>query len=126
MEEGNGAEEPNFPVLGYSSQHGTPGPNFHCEGIFALYVESLKTLVPHHNYAHWIPVHIRDMESLSIPILQEFEEHSHWVTRKTMNRFSTIPIDQVHEQNNEVVKGSGGAVSWTENHSPLEMDGRRA
>lgn len=53
-------------------------------------------------------------ESLPAPTLQEFEEHGHWVIRKTMNR---IPIDQAHEQNSEVVKGSGGAVGLTENPS---------
>ena len=95
----------------------------HREGNFSLYVESLKALVPwffaldHHNYARWIPIHIRDMESLPAQILKEFEEHGHWVIRKTTNRFSTIPIDQAHEQNNEVVKGSGGAVGLTENPS---------
>ena len=92
-------------------------------GNFALYVESFKALVPyffaldHHNYARWIPLHIRDTESLPAPILQEFEEYSHWVIRKTMNRFSTIPIDQAHEQNNEVGKGSGSAIGLTENPS---------
>ena len=30
-------------------------------------------------------------------------------------RFSSIPIDQAHEQNNELVKGPGGAVGLTEN-----------
>ena len=95
----------------------------HREGNFPLYVESLKALVPwffsldHHNYARWIPIHIRDMESLPAPILKEFEEHSHWVIHKTTNRFSTIPIDQAHEQNNEAVKSSGGAVGLTENPS---------
>lgn len=53
-------------------------------------------------------------ESLPAPTLQEFEEHGHWVIHKTMNR---IPIDQAHEQNSEVVKGSGGAVGLTENPS---------
>ena len=48
----------------------------HCEGNFPLYVESLKALVPwffaldHHNYARWIPIHIRDMESLPETILK--------------------------------------------------------
>ncbi len=28
-----------------------------------------------------------------------------------------MPIDQVHERNNELVKGSGGAVGRTENPS---------
>ena len=95
----------------------------HREGNFHLYVESLKALVPwffaldHHNYARWIPIHIRDMESLPPFIFKEFEEHGHWVIQKTMNRFSLMPIDQAHEQNNEVVKGSGGAVGLTENPS---------
>jgi len=70
----------------------------HREEKFHLYVESLKTLVPwfftldHHNYARWLPIHIRDMESLPAPILKEFEEHGHWVVNKTTNRFSTMPI----------------------------------
>ena len=54
------------------------------------------------------------------PILKEFEEHSHWVIHKTTNRFSAIPIDQAHEQNNEVVKDSGGAVGLTENPSAFK------
>ena len=49
----------------------------HREGNFKLYVESLKELVPwffalnHHNYARWIPIHIRDMESLPAPIRKQ-------------------------------------------------------
>ena len=35
--------------------------------------------------------------------------------RKTHSKFSCIPIDQGYEQNNELVKGSGGAVGLTEN-----------
>ncbi len=89
---------------------------------FSLYVESLKALVvpwffslDHQNYSRWISVHIRDMESLPASILQEFRENGHWVVNKTTNRFSSMPIDQAHEQNNELVKGSGGAVGLTEN-----------
>ena len=95
----------------------------HREQHFPLYVESLKALVPwffaldHQNYFGWIPVHIRDMESLPASIHKEFEEHGHWVVYKTTNRFSSIPIDQAHEQNNDLVKSSGGAVGLTENPS---------
>ena len=46
-----------------------------------------------------------------------FEQHGNWVVFKTTNRFSAIPIDQAHENNNEIVKGSGGAVGLTENPS---------
>ena len=57
------------------------------------------------------------MECLPAPILKEFEEHRHWVIKKTTNRFSTIPIDQAHEQNNKIIKGCGGMVGLTENPS---------
>ena len=95
----------------------------HRQQDFSLYVESLKALAPwffaldHHNYARWIPIHIRDMESLDASIRHEFEECGHWVVQKTTNRFSSIQIDQAHEQNNALVKGSGGAVGLTENPS---------
>jgi hypothetical protein len=91
----------------------------HREGNFALYVESLKSLVPwffslgHTNYARWIPIHIRDMESLPPTLKEDFQNN--WVISKTTNTFSSIPIDQAHEQNNAIVKGSGGAVGLTEN-----------
>ena len=62
-----------------------------------------------------MPVHIRDMKSLPKAIKEEFEKHSHWVLSKTTNKFSTIPFDQAHEQENKVVKGSGGAIGLTEN-----------
>jgi len=98
----------------------------HREKKFSLYVESLKNVVPwffafdHHNYARWIPVHIRDMESLPTSVYEQFEERGHWVVQKTTNRFSAMPIDQCHEQNNEIVKGSGGAIGLTENPSAFK------
>ena len=95
----------------------------HREGNFSLYVESLKMLaslffaLDHHNYARWIPIHIRDMENLPVHIFKEFVEHGNWVIRKTTKRFSAMPIDQAHEQNNETVKGSAGGIGLTESPS---------
>ncbi|KAG0725853.1 hypothetical protein GWK47_037801 [Chionoecetes opilio] len=44
----------------------------------------------------------------SPPAVQhQFEVNGNWVVSKTAKRFSTIPIDQAHEQNNELVKGEG-------------------
>ena len=86
-------------------------------------MESLKALVPwffafdHQNYFRRIAIHIRDMECLPASIYEELNEHGNWVVNKTTNRFSSLPIDQAHERNNELVKGSGGAVGLTE--SPL-------
>lgn len=37
-----------------------------------------------------------------------------WVVQKT-EKFSSIPVDHSHEQNNALVKGSGVAVGLTEN-----------
>lgn len=73
----------------------------HRECNFSLYIESLKALAPwffaldHHNYARWLPIHIRDMENLPMSIHSEFEDHGHWVICKTQNRFSAMPIDQM-------------------------------
>ena len=95
----------------------------HREKIFPLYLDSLKEIIPwffaldHYHYARWMPVHIRDMENLPTSIHTEFHELGHWVVHKTKNRFSAMPIDQAHEQNNAIVKGSGGAVGLTQNPS---------
>ena len=93
----------------------------HREKNFPLYVRVLEELTPlffaldHVNYSRWMPVHIRDMKSLPTAIKEEFKERSHWVLSKTTNTFSSIPFDQAHEQENKIVKGSGGAVGLTEN-----------
>ena len=62
-------------------------------------------------------MHIREMNNLPLATKIEFEQHGNWVAFKTTNRFSAIPIDQAHENNNEIVKGSGGAIGLTENPS---------
>ena len=90
----------------------------HRENNFALYVEALESLAPwsfaldHTNYARWLPIHIRDMKCLPRPVQESFRKC--WVISKSSNTFSSIPIDQAHEQNNASVKGSGGAVGLTE------------
>ena len=93
----------------------------HREKRFALYVEVLEKLTPlffaldHVNYSRWMPVHINDMKSLPDHIKEEFENQGHWVLSKTNNIFSSIPIDQAHEQENAHVKDSGGCIGLTEN-----------
>ena len=93
----------------------------HREKKFSLYVEVLEKLTPlffaldHVNYSRWMPVHIRDMKSLPEHIKYEFERQGHWVLSKTNNLFSSIPIDQAHEQENAYVKSSGGCIGLTEN-----------
>ncbi|KAH3872623.1 hypothetical protein DPMN_035842 [Dreissena polymorpha] len=54
------------------------------------------------------------MEHLRESVMEEFEVNGNLVVKKTNKRFSCMPIDQAHEQNNGIVKGSGGAVGLTD------------
>ena len=93
------------------------------EGDFPLYVECLQSLMflffalYHYNYSRWVSVHIRDMQSLPADLKEVFCKF--WVVQKSYNRFSKIPIDQAHEQENAKVKGNGGVVGLTENPAAL-------
>ena len=93
----------------------------HRHRYFTLYVEALEELIllffalDYVNYARWAPIHLRDMKSLSESIFKVFQEKERWVLSKTGNRFSAIPFDQAHEQENKVVKSAGEAVGLTEN-----------
>ena len=60
------------------------------------------------------------MKSLPDSVRAEFEQEGHWVLSKTNNKFSTIPIDQAHEQENAYVKGSGGCIGLTENPTAFQ------
>ena len=97
------------------------------EANFQLYMESLTQIMPwmfafdHTNYSRWLSVHIRDMMTLGEKhpdVLREFE-HGNFVVHKTTNKFCAIAIDQCHEQNNAMVKGSGEAIGLTGNPGAL-------
>ena len=55
-----------------------------------------------------LPVHVKD------------QLRSCWVISKSQKKYSSMPIDQAHEKNNELVKGSGGAIGVTENSSAFQ------
>ncbi len=94
-----------------------------------LYLDALTELVPwfcaldHTNYACWIPVHLRDMAELpeKHPEISRKFNAGHFTVQKTKRVFSSIPLDQAHEQNNACVKGDGGAVGLTEDPSALRQ-----
>lgn len=94
---------------------------------FEQYVNTLKDLVPwmfalnHTNYARWLSVHIRDMSSLHLKHPEVFKQFCEgaFVVQKTSRTFSTIALDQAHEQCNALVKGDGGAVGLTNNPNGL-------
>ncbi len=97
----------------------------HRERKFKLMVATLKKLVllffalDHQNYARWVSVFIRDLESLPSSIQEEFEA-GHWTISRSNHRYSSIPIDHAHEQANKRVKGVGGVIGITENPEMLE------
>ena len=92
------------------------------EGNFDLYVESLAKIIPwmfaldHTHYSRWLPVHIRDM--VLLPEKHPFRAGKFAVC-KTINKFSAMAIDQCHEQNNAIIKESGGAIGLTNNPGAL-------
>ena len=97
------------------------------EGNFDLYIQSLTAIMPwffaldHTHYSRWLSVHIRDMMSLEQKhpsILEEFRAGK-FVVNKSVHRFSGMAIDQCHELNNAMIKGTGGAVGLTDNPGAL-------
>jgi len=60
----------------------------------------------HPNYARWLPVHIRGMVNLSVthPTIALDFNKGHFTVHKTKRVFSSLAIDQAHEQNNAAVK----------------------
>ena len=72
------------------------------EGNFQLYKEACASLAPWFfalnstHYARWLPVHIRDMESLDkeIPSVASEFRKGNFVVQKSHRAFSSIPIDE--------------------------------
>ncbi len=75
----------------------------------------------HTHYSRWLSVHIRDMTTLAEKHPDVFAEFKlgNFVVHKTSNKFSAMAFDQSHEQNNAMVKGSGGAIGLIGNPGAL-------
>ena len=75
------------------------------------------------NYSQWLPVHTRDMVELPNKQPRVYKEFStsggKFTVQKMTNTFSSIPLDQAHEQNNELIKGDGGVIGITETPGAL-------
>ncbi len=73
------------------------------------------------HYSRWVSVHIWNMTTLSEKhpnILEQFKS-GNFVVHKTRNKFSVMALDQCREQNNAMVKVSGGAIGLTGNEGAL-------
>ena len=87
---------------------------------FKLFVESLEEMLPfffaidHLNYARWLSLHQKDLRSLSSTnstIYAAFLERNFVVT-KTLENFSSIPIDHSHEKTRSWRKRMAALSGW--------------
>ena len=93
------------------------------ESNFPLYVLSLQKLVKwmfaldHYNCARWINVHLFDLRTLrtTCPDIYESFTEGKFSFQKNIRVFLKIAIDQVHEQNNNLIKNNGGATHLLNN-----------
>ena len=62
-------------------------------------------------------MHLKDLKFLSStnPNIYPAFLEGNFVVTKTLQNFSSVAIDQAHEQNNKLVKEDGGAIRLTEN-----------
>ena len=75
----------------------------------------------YHN-ARWLPIHLRDMKELptKAPEVAQAFASGKFTIQKTDKPFSSIALDQAHEQMNAMVKGEGGAIGLTESPDAFE------
>ena len=87
------------------------------EGNFKLHVEVLYRLLAwvfifdHYHYARWLTIHWFDLYTLEskFPDVYDFFCKGNFSFQKSNRDFSRMGLDQIHEQNNKIIKGAGGA-----------------
>ena len=95
-----------------------------------MYVLCLKNIMKwvfgmdHYNYARWLTVHLFDLMHLHLTCHDLYNEFitGKFSFSKSLREFSKMAPDQVHEQNNVVIKSVNGAVNVLnrEDQSALE------
>ena len=88
------------------------------EWNFSLYVSSVKQVMKwyydcdNYHYAHRVTVHFYDLVNLpsTSTYLYNCFSNCYFTFLKSNRKFSLEGINQVHEQNNLVKKGKGGAI----------------
>ena len=97
------------------------------DGNFDTFIEALKQMIPRFfamdnvHYSRWLPIHVKDMLELETrnPEVHQHFRNGCFVVHKTHHKISSISLDQAHEQNNAIVKGTGGAIGLITNASAL-------
>ena len=85
---------------------------------FDMFVKSVELIVPwmfaldHTHYARWPPVFVNviNLSDVKHPDIYSEFQNGNFTVNKTKKSFSSIGIDQAHEQNNKLVKIDSGAV----------------
>ena len=99
-----------------------------CSRNYNLYKYSINQILPwmfsldHYHYARWLSVHAFDMDNLeqtNPDVHIEFSENGNFVVSRTLKKFSSMGIDQRHEQLNADIKGNGCAIGLTEDEEKL-------
>ena len=102
--------------------------HFFWQSDLRQYTAALMAITPsmfaldHTNYSQWLPVHVRNMVELPNKhshVYKEFWKGGKFTGQKTTNTFSSIPLDQAHEQNNKLIKGDGRIIGIPENPGVL-------
>ena len=100
------------------------------EGNFKLYIVILTLLMKwpfgldHYHYARWCSVQLMDLIQLkkSCPDIYKEFSRGHFSFQKSGRQFSKMSPDQLHEQNNEIIKGTSGATHLLNRHDKSGLE----
>ncbi|KAG5884679.1 hypothetical protein JTB14_000376 [Gonioctena quinquepunctata] len=90
-----------------------------------MYVDTLAHLCPcifaliAFYYSRWFPVFVRTLQDVpeKHPDIHAEFLRGNFTSSKTATPFSAISDDQLHEQNNKVIKSEGGAIGILESEN---------
>ena len=100
------------------------------ESKFDLYITSLKNLIiwffamDYYHYAPWGSANLMDLIQLRTTFPDIYKEFSngHFAFQKSGRKFSKMAPDQVHEQNNEMTKGTSGTTHLLNRHDKSGLE----
>ena len=82
------------------------------DGFQYIYCLNVVFALNHYNYARWVSAHLFDFVNLQLshPDVYENFMNGFFTFNKSCSEFSNMALDQIHEQNNDLIKGVGGAT----------------
>lgn len=82
---------------------------------------SWMSALDHTHYSRWLPVFVHTLKELPVkhPTFWNEFKKGHFTSRRTRRPFSSVSDDQMHEQNNTIVKTDGGPIGLYDNPDAL-------